>query len=96
MQSVLPRKTNFRDWVYTLVALFILTTILIIELPRITALIQSMRGWQDVWVKLKNIRGGSSDHDEPEEEAEENNDDDDDNGIELMEQHHEVQNMGEV
>jgi hypothetical protein len=96
MQSVLPSKTNFRDWIYTLVALFVLTTILVINLPHITALIQSMRGWQDLWVKLKNLGGGSSDQGEVGEEAEENDDDDDDDGIELLEQHQEVPNMGEV
>ena len=55
-----------------------------------------MRGWQDLWVKLKNLTGGNSDQDKTAEEAEENNDDDDDDGIELLEQHQEVPNMGEV
>jgi len=95
MQTVLPSKTSFRDWIYTLVTLFVLTTVLVVNLPHITALIQSMRGWQDLWVKLKSLRCGSSDQDKIGEEAENNNDDDDD-GIELEEQHRGVQNMGEV
>jgi hypothetical protein len=45
---------------------------------------------------LKNLTGGNSDQDKTAEEAEENNDDDDDDGIELLEQHQEVPNMGEV
>ena len=96
MQTVLPNNINFRYWIYVLVALFVLTTVLVINLPHITALIQSMRGWQDLWVKLKILTGGNSDQDETAEEAEENNDDDDDDGIELLEQHQEVPNMGEV
>ena len=96
MQTVLPNNINFRYWIYVLVALFVLTTVLVINVPYITALIQSMRGWPDPWVKFKNLRRGSSHQDEMGEEAEENNDDDDDDGIELLEQHQEVPNMGEV
>jgi hypothetical protein len=96
MQTVLPSKTNFRDWIYTLVALFVLTTALVINLPHITVVLHSMPGWHDLWVRLKNLRRGGGHQDEMGEEAEENNNaNGDGDGIELGE-HHGVQNIGEV
>jgi hypothetical protein len=47
MQSVLPTNVNIKYWGYTLLGLFLTTTILVINLPHITTFLQFLRGWQD-------------------------------------------------
>ena len=47
MQSVLPTNVNIKYWAYTLLGLFLITTILIINLSHITTFLQFLRGWQD-------------------------------------------------
>jgi len=37
MQGVLPKSASLRDWGLTLLALFLITSILVLNLPRITA-----------------------------------------------------------
>ena len=47
MQSVLPTNVNIKYWGYTLLGLFLITTLLVINLPHITTFLQFLRGWQD-------------------------------------------------
>jgi hypothetical protein len=59
MQSVLPTNVNIKYWGYTLLGLFLITTILVINLPHITTFLQFLRGWQDwywrrLWDKVWN------------------------------------------
>jgi hypothetical protein len=61
MQSVLPTSVNLKYWIYTLVGLFVITTLLVINLPHITKFIQFLRGWQDwywgwLWEVIRNKR----------------------------------------
>jgi hypothetical protein len=47
MQGVLPNSANLRDWGLTLLALFLITSILVLNLPRITAFGGIVRSWQE-------------------------------------------------
>jgi hypothetical protein len=73
MQSVLPSNINIKYWAYTLVGLFLMTTILVINLPHITTFIQFLRGWQDwYWGRLWDVvrsRGRVALEEEEEEES---------------------------
>jgi hypothetical protein len=73
MQSVLPSSINIKYWAYTLIGLFLMTTILVINLPHITTFIQFLRGWQDwYWGRLWDVvrnRGRVTPEEEEEEES---------------------------
>jgi hypothetical protein len=45
--SVLPSNAKLRDWVYTLIALFIITFVIVINLSHIRRLGEGFRIWQD-------------------------------------------------
>jgi hypothetical protein len=47
MQGVLPNSAGLRDWGLTLFALFLITSILVLNLPRITAFGGIVRTWQE-------------------------------------------------
>jgi hypothetical protein len=50
--SVLPSDARLRDWIYTLIALFILTFIIVINLSHIRKWGEGFRIWQD-WIFSK-------------------------------------------
>jgi hypothetical protein len=78
MQSVLPTNVNIKYWAYTLVGLFLITTILVINLPYITTFLQFLRGWQDrhwrrLWDMVRN-RNQAALEEEDEESGDESGD----------------------
>ena len=53
MQSVLPTNVNIKYWGFTVLVLFLITTLLVINLPYIATFLQILRGWQDwYWRRL--------------------------------------------
>jgi hypothetical protein len=50
--SVLPSDARLRDWIYTLIALFLLTFIIVINLSHIRKWGEGFRIWQD-WIFSK-------------------------------------------
>jgi hypothetical protein len=61
MQSVLPTNVVLKYWIYTLVGLFLITTVLVINLPHITKFFQFLRDWQHwywgwLWEVVRNMR----------------------------------------
>lgn len=85
MQSVLPTNVNITYWAFTLVGLFLLTALLVINIPHITTFLQFLRGWQDeywrrLWDKVWNKEKLA-----PEDEDEESGDESGDEEFELDE-----------
>jgi hypothetical protein len=53
MQSVLPTNVDIKYWGFTVLVLFLITTLLVINLPHITTFLQFLRDWQDrYWRQL--------------------------------------------
>lgn len=85
MPSVLRANVNITYWAFTLLGLFLLTTLLVINIPHITTFLQFLRGWQDwywrqLWDKVWNKEKLA-----PEEESEESGDESGDEEFELDE-----------
>jgi hypothetical protein len=81
MQSVLPANVNIKYWGYTLLGLFLMTTILVINLPHITTFLQFLRGWQDGYWRRLSDTVWSKEKLAPEEEDEDSGDESGDENL---------------
>jgi hypothetical protein len=86
MQSVLPLNISIKYWVYTLVGLFVMTTLLVINLPNIMTLVQFLRGLQSLyWGRLRDVVRNRSREEENEDEEDESGDESNDEEFEMEE-----------